>query len=281
VSEPRYPYLGAGVGLRREHFEDLFVSERPLDWVEVVSENVLRVGGRERWALGEARARWPVVPHGVNLNIGGPDPLDEAYLEQLAGLVAELDAPHFSDHLCYSRLGGVYLHELLPLPFSAEVVDHVAARIRAAEARVGRPFLLENPSFYAIMPGSDLGEAEVLTRIVEAADCGLLLDVNNVYVNSQNHGYDPVAFLDQLPLERVGYVHLAGHHHGDAAIIDTHGAAVPEPVWELFAALLERTGPVSTLVEWDQDVPPLDVLLDEADRARALLEAAGAQAVRP
>ncbi|RMG09520.1 MAG: DUF692 domain-containing protein [Planctomycetota bacterium] len=266
--------LGAGIGLRREFFEDLLASERRPDWLEIVSENFMGVGGRSRWALEECLGRWPVIPHGVNLNIGGPDPLDEAYLEGLSELVRRTDAPFFSDHFCYSRLGGVYLHELLPLPFNEEVIAHVVPRIRAVRDRVGRPFLLENPSYYEVMPGSTLDEAEVLTRIVEEADCGLLLDVNNVYVNAQNHGYDPVAFLDRLPLERVGYVHLAGHTPEPEAIIDTHGAAVPEPVWDLFAALLERTGPVSALVEWDHDIPPLDVVLDQADRARALLTAA-------
>jgi uncharacterized protein (UPF0276 family) len=268
---PKPDYLGAGVGLRREFFEDLFASERPVDWLEIVSENFMGVGGRSRWALEQALERWTVIPHGVNLNIGGPDPLDVRYLDELRALVERVDAPFFSDHLCYSRLAGVYLHELLPLPFHEDVIAHVARRIRRVQEHVGRPFLLENPSYYAVMPGSTLSEAETLTRVVEEADCGLLLDVNNVYVNAQNHGYDAEAFLDELPLERVGYVHLAGHTHEPEAIIDTHGAAVPEPVWDLFRALLERTGPVSALIEWDHDIPPLDVVLDQADRARSIL----------
>lgn len=265
------PYLGAGIGLRREHFETLPASERELDWLEVTPENFMRCGGRNRHALERCRERWPVVPHGVSLNVGGLDPLDGEYLDGLRDLCARLDAPLFSDHLCYSRVGGVYLHDLPPLPFNEESVEHVVPRIREARDRVGRPFLLENASYYAVMPGQTLDEAAFLTRVVQAADCGLLLDVNNVYVNSQNHGYDPFDFLDALPLERVHQVHLAGHEVRADVIVDTHGAAVPEPVWRLYEYLLSRTGPVTTLVEWDQDIPPLEDLLAQADRARRLL----------
>ena len=269
------PYLGAGIGLRRELFDAVLATERRLDWLEVISESFMTLGGRPRRVLERCRERWPVIPHGVSANLGGADPLDEEYLTRLTALLERLDAPFFSDHLCYSRLGGTYLHELLPLPFREDAAEHTAARIRAVVARVGRPFLLENPSYYAVMPGSDLDEATFLREVLERADCGLLLDVNNVYVNAQNHGYDPRAFLDALPLERVGQVHLAGHQAGPVALIDTHGSAVPEPVWALFQELLDRTGPVTTLVEWDNDIPSLDAVLDEADRARAMLQRVG------
>lgn len=265
------PYLGAGIGLRREHFEALPVTQRALDWVEITPENFMRHGGRNRRALARCRGRWPVVPHGVSLNLGGLDPLEDAYLDDLRALCAWLDAPFFSDHLVYSRVGGVHLHDLLPLPMNDETVAHVVPRLAAARERVGRPFLLENPSYYEVMPGSTLDEATFLTRVLEAADCGLLLDVNNVWVNAQNHGYDPFDFVDALPLARVGQVHLAGHEVRDGVIIDTHGAAVPDPVWRLFEYVLSRTGPVTTLVEWDQDVPAVEVVLAQADRARHLL----------
>jgi uncharacterized protein (UPF0276 family) len=173
-------------------------------------------------------------------------------------------------------LGGVYLHDLVPLPFCKDMVDRVAERIREASDRIGRPFLLENPTYYVVMPGQEMSEAEFLTRIVEKADCGLLLDINNVYVNGQNHGYDDVAFLDELPLDRVGYTHMAGHTRRPVAIIDTHGAAVADPVWALYRAFLEKIGrPVSTVIEWDSDIPSLDEVLDQADIAREALAEVG------
>ncbi len=263
--------LGAGIGLRREFYARLPETSRALDWVEIIPENFLTLGGRPQRTLDACVERWPTLPHGVALNIGGPEPLDEDYLRRLEALVARVDAPFFSDHLCYSRLGGAYLYDLLPLPFSEEAVEHVVPRVREVKERVGRPFLLENPSYYARMPGGTLGEAAFLRHVVEEADCGLLLDVNNVYVNARNHGYDPRAFVDALPLERVVQLHLAGHERLPDVLIDTHGAAICDDVWALYRYVLERTGPVSTLVEWDQDIPSLDAVLDEADRARAVL----------
>lgn len=266
-----WPFLGAGVGLRREHFDELPGTARTLDWLEVTPENHL-AGGWAARALERCAARWPIAVHGVSLDLGGSDPLDPAYLAHLKALCDRVDAPHFSDHLVWSRLDGTYLHDLLPLPFREDVAVHVAGRIEEAREAVGRPFLLENPSWYALMPGSELDEAAFLGSVLERADCGLLLDVNNVVVNAANHGYDARAFVDALPLERVAYVHLAGHHVRDDGVrIDTHGAPVPDPVWALFEHLLARTGPVSTLLERDQDVPSVDVLLDECDRARAAL----------
>ena len=250
------PYLGAGIGLRREFYAELPGTERRLDWVEIIPENFLTFGGRSQAALDATRERWRVLPHGTALNVGGPDPLDDEYLEKLAALVKRLDAPFFSDHLCYSRLDGVYLHDLLPLPFTEAAVEHVVPRVREVMRRIERPFLLENPSYYARMPGQTLDEAAFLRAVVEEADCGLLLDVNNVYVNAQNHGYDPRAFIDALPLERVVQVHLAGHERTERAVIDTHGAPVPAPVWDALplpaledgpAQLARRVGPAHPL----------------------------------
>lgn len=270
----RYPYLGAGVGMRRPHYEELLTCERRLDWLEVVSENFMCFGGRVARTLDRTRARFPIVPHGVALDVGGAEEPDPDYLTRLRRLAERVDAPFVSDHLCFTRVAGSYSHELLPLPFREEVVEAVARRARAIQEAVGRPLLLENPSYYVTMPGQEMDEATFLSEIVERADCGILLDVNNLYVNATNLGYEGVAFLDALPLERVGYVHLAGHRVEERALIDDHASAVPQPVWDLFQALLERRGPVSALVEWDQSIPSLDVLLDEADKARALLEAA-------
>jgi hypothetical protein len=267
--------LGAGIGLRREFQDALPRTTRALDWVEIIPENHLLHGGRARRALEACAERWTVIPHGVGLNVGGPDPLDEDYLTRLTALIERLDAPFFSDHLCFSRLGGEYLHDLLPLPFNEEVVEYVVPRVREVMARVGRPLLLENPSYYARMPGGTLAEADFIRHVVEEADCGLLLDVNNVWVNARNHGYDPRAFVDALPLERVGQVHLAGHERRPDVLVDTHGAPVCEDVWALYRYVLERTGPVSTLIEWDQFIPSLDAVLDEADQARGALDAVG------
>ena len=264
--------LGAGIGLRREFYDTLPLTERTLDWVEVIPENFLTFGGRAQRVLDACAERWDVLPHGVGLNIGGPDPMDEDYVTRLTALVKRLDAPFFSDHLCYSRLGGVYLHDLLPLPFNEEAVEHVVPRVREVMARVGKPFLLENPSYYARMPGGTLAEADFLRHVAEQADCGLLLDVNNVYVNAENHRYDPRAFLEALPLERVVQVHLAGHFRREDVIIDTHGEAVCDAVWDLYRYVLERTGPVSTLIEWDQDIPSMEAVLDQADLARRALD---------
>jgi uncharacterized protein (UPF0276 family) len=263
--------LGAGIGLRREFYDELPLTERTVDWLEIIPENFMSLGGRSQRVLDACAERWRVLPHGVGLNIGGPDALDEEYITRLTALVKRLDAPFFSDHLCYSRLGGVYLHDLLPLPFNEEAVEHVVPRVREVTARVGRPFLLENPSYYARMPGGTLAEADFLRQVAEQADCGLLLDVNNIYVNSQNHGYDPRAFVDALPLERVVQIHLAGHEREPDVVIDTHGAPVCDDVWTLYRYVVQRTGPVSTLIEWDQDIPSLSAVLDQADLARGIL----------
>lgn len=264
--------LGAGIGLRRSFYETLPATERTVDWLEIIPENFLSLGGRARHTLDACSERWTLLSHGVGLNIGGPDPLDEDYVTRLSALVKELDMPFFSDHLCYTRLGGVYLHDLLPLPFSEEAVEYVVPRVREVMARVGRPFLLENPSYYAKMPGGTLEEATFLRHVVEQAGCGLLLDVNNIYVNAQNHGYDPRAFVDALPLERVVQIHVAGHTRYPDVIIDTHVGPVPGDVWSIYRYVVERTGPVSTLIEWDQDIPSLEAVLDEADQARAVLK---------
>lgn len=274
-----YPYLGAGIGLRRDHYAELKETERALDWLEFISENYMHHGGHHRRMLNLAAERWPLIPHGVSLDIGGQLEPSEDYLEDLSALAAELEAPFVSDHLCLSRVGGVYTHELIPIPYRHEVVELVARRARTIQERVGRPLLLENATYYVEMPGAEMDEAEFLTRIVGESGCGLLLDVNNTYVNSVNHGFDPRAFLERIPLEAVGYVHLAGHRTEERALIDDHGSAVPEPVWELYRFLLERTGPLTTLVEWDANLPDLDRVLDEADKARAILAEFGAEPV--
>lgn len=273
---------GIGVGLRRPYARELLETQRRVDWVEVTPENWVFSGGWRRRTLEACAERWPMVSHSVSLDVGGDGPLDDAFLAAVARLNERLDAPFWSDHLCYSAVGGAPLHDLLPLPFTDEAVEHVAARAAECRRRAGLPLVLENATFYAHMPGAEMDEAEFLARTLEASGCGLLLDVNNVYVNSLNHGFDPAAFLARLPLERVRQLHVAGHTVEEGVVIDTHIGPVIDPVWRLYEETLRRAGRlIPTLVEWDQEIPPLDVVLDEVDRARACaVRALGPEAAR-
>lgn len=260
---------GVGLGLRRAFARDLLGSARTVDWIEVTPENWLRFGGARRRLLEECLERWPAVSHSVSLSVGGPDPLDDSLLQALAALCRRTSAPFFSDHLCYSGVNGAPLHELLPLPFSEEAAAHVAQRARIAQDRVGVPLVLENATFYAHMPGGTMDEGAFLRAVIDQSGCDLLLDVNNVYVNCKNHGGDPYAFIDAVPLERVRQLHVAGHTVKQSVIIDTHIGPVIDEVWALYRHTLQRAGRlIPTLIEWDQDIPPVDVVLDEVDAAR-------------
>lgn len=269
------PIEGIGVGLRREFAEELLATERRVDWIEITPENWMFFGGQRRRTLDAAAERWPISPHAVSLSIGGLDPLDEVFLEAMARLCRDVEAPWWSDHLCYSSIGGRPLHDLLPLPFTDEAVAWSGCRAREVQRRIEAPLLLENATFYAHMPGATMDEAAFLSATLEAGDCGMLLDVNNVYVNGRNHGFDPFAFLDRMPMERVRQIHVAGHTLVGDTIIDTHIGPVIDEVWALYRHAIARAGRlVPTLVEWDQDIPPLDAVLDELDRARVHAEAA-------
>ncbi|NUN14866.1 MAG: DUF692 domain-containing protein [Myxococcales bacterium] len=242
--------------------------------MEIVSENYMGFGGRPMFVLDRCAEHMPILPHGVNLSIGSPDPLCTDYLTKLKSLCDKIHAPFWSDHCCYSSAGNVYFHDLLPLPFSEEAARHVARRAKQAMDYVERPLALENISYYAKMPYSSMQEAEFLTAVLEDADCGLLLDINNVYVNCQNHGEDPNLFLDSIPLSRVVQVHLAGHRDEGWLRIDDHGSAVSAPVWALYAELVRRIGPITTVVEWDNQIPELSVLIQQAEIARETAKAA-------
>ena len=261
---------GIGIGLRRDYADELLATERRVDWLEVTPENWVFYGGKKRRLFEACMERWPLVSHSVSLSIGGLDPLDAPLLDETRALCKRAAAPFFSDHLCYSGVRGRPLHDLLPLPFADEVVAHVAARVRETESRVEAKLLLENATFYAHMPGSTMDEAAFLGAVIEAAGCDLLLDVNNVYVNSLNHGFDARGFIDRMPMDRVREIHLAGHTLVGDTIIDTHIGPIIDPVWDLYRYTIARAARlVPTLIEWDQEIPPLDVVLDEADRARA------------
>ncbi len=269
---PPRPPSGVGVSLRREHYDAILATSRRVDWLEIQPENFMGKGGRTRHVLDTVAERWPMAAHGVALSLGGPDPFPSDYLEPLEALLRHIDAPWFSEHLSYASAAGQVFHDLLPLPFSAAAIDHVSDRIRQLRARVEAEVLVENISYYATMPGSDRTEGAFVTQVVEQAEAGLLLDVNNVYVNAKNHGLDPEEALRSLPLQATRQIHLAGHRrHGDV-LIDDHGSAVCDDVWALFEQALAITGRVPVLIEWENRVPSLDRVLDEADRARAILD---------
>ncbi len=291
VATPRQasPSLGFGVGLRRPHFQAITADPAGVDFVEIVVENFLGFGGPARAALEAMAAQRPVVMHGLGLSIGSPDPLDLAYVDALNQLAADTGARWTTDHLSYSSAFGVEYHDLLPLPFTEAAVEHVVRRVELVQARLDVPFALENPSYYLahpVAPGQGgMTEAEFVRRVVTEANCGLLLDVNNVYVNAHNHGYDPRAFIDTMPLDRVIQLHVAGHVRarelgpdtaalvestGDDLLIDTHGAPIADPVFDLLAYTLERTGPVSVLLERDHAIPSYDDLRAENERVRAV-----------
>jgi uncharacterized protein (UPF0276 family) len=275
------PYLGHGVGLRPPHFPRLRDGTARVDWFEAISENYMIPGGRPLAALERARAQGPVVLHGVSLSIGSTDPLDEAYLAALRALAARIEPAWISDHLCWSGVGGHHAHDLLPLPYTEEALAHVVRRIAAVQERLGRQILVENVSTYLTFAHSTLAEWEFLGAVAEQADCGLLLDVNNVYVSATNHGFDPAAYLAGLPAGRVGQIHLAGHTDMGTYLFDTHDGPVIERVWDLYRQAVRRFGRVSTLVEWDDRIPELEVVCAEAERARAVEAGvlAGADAV--
>ncbi len=264
--------LGTGVGLRARHYADFLDSEPPVDWIEVHSENYFGEGGYDRHVLLRVRERYPVSLHGVGLGLGSAVPLDEAHLEKLARLVDCMEPFLVSEHLCWGALPGRHLNDLLPLPYTAEALGLLAERVSRVQDRLRRQLLVENISAYLRFRASEMAEGEFIAELARRTGCGVLLDVNNLYVNEVNHGVSALAVMDALPRGCVREIHLAGFHAGEHCLIDTHGARVSEPVWRLYDAALDRFGRVPTLVEWDTDIPELSVLLGEAHRAAAVQE---------
>ena len=270
------PYLGVGVGLRSPHYPDILQRAQQgrlgVDWFEALSENYLVPGGRPLRMLDAVREYAPMALHGVSLNIGSTDRLDDAYLEQLGRLADRVEARWISDHLCWTGVGGHNLHDLIPLPYTEATVRHVASRVEQVQERLGRRIALENVSSYLSYAADEMSEWEFLKEIAERADCGILLDVNNVFVSAHNHGFDAECYLGAIPAERVFQIHLAGHSESGPLLIDTHDHPVRDEVWQLYEWTLRQTGPVSTLIEWDDDIPSYETLVQEADRARSILE---------
>lgn len=266
------PRLGAGIGLRRQHFAEIIEGQPAVRWFEVIPENFIGRGGFVADALRQIAGSYRLVGHGVGLSIGSTDPLDMEHLRKLRAFCDAIESPWYSDHLCFTMVDHVNLNDLIPLPFTEEAVENVASRVRIVQHELERPFLLENVTYYAAPSRSQMSEAEFITRILEAADCGLLLDVSNVVLNSKNQDYDPVAFLDQVPMERVVQLHLAGFEaHGDV-LLDTHARPVSDETWALYREVIRRIGPSSALVEWDAEIPSLARLLQEAGMAQRLMD---------
>ncbi len=264
------PYLGFGLGLRPTHYESILNDSPAIDWFEILSENYLIPGGKPLHCLDRVRSRYPLVMHGVSLSIGSHDPLNRDYLGQLKALASRIEPAWISDHLCWTGVGGINAHDLLPLPYTEEAINHVVARLNQVQEFLGRRILLENVSSYVTYPESEMSEWEFLREIAARADCLILLDINNIYVSSVNHEFDPHAYLDAIPVERVWQFHLAGHqNHGDY-IIDTHDEPVIDPVWELYERAVRRFGRVSTMIERDDNIPPLAELLAELNHARQI-----------
>lgn len=265
---------GFGLGLRTDHYLD-FVERRPaVDWLEIISENYMVPGGKPLHYLDTIRRDYPMVMHGVSLSIGGTDPLDRDYLRGLRHLIDRVQPGWVSDHLCWTGVDQHNLHDLLPLPYTEAALRHLVDRVQQVQEFLGRNILLENVSSYVAYAADEMPEWEFVAELARRADCHLLFDVNNVYVSSRNHGFDPHVYVDAMPVERVRQIHLAGHEdHGDF-VIDTHDHPVRDDVWDLYRYTIARMGAVPTMIERDDRIPPLDDLLAELAQARALAESA-------
>jgi len=266
-----HPDLGFGVGLRTVHFNHILQSKPNVEWFEIISENFMDSQGRPRYVLEQIAERYSLVMHGVSLSIGSTDPLNFNYLSKLKKLAGAINARWISDHVCWTGVCGLNAHDLLPIPMNEETLDHLVSRIRTVQDFLERPIVLENPSSYVTFANSTMTEWEFLSRMAEEADCGLLLDVNNVYVSSFNHDFDPLEYIQSVPHQRVVQFHLAGHTNCGTHLVDTHDGYVVDEVWELYRRAHELTGGASTLLEWDANIPPFPVLHAEVLKARQWL----------
>ncbi|MGQ5524084.1 MNIO family bufferin maturase [Chitinimonas sp. PSY-7] len=270
MNAPKTPSPAFGLGLRPDHYQDLLAAPGCVDWLEALSDNYLVPGGRPLHFVDRLRIDYPMALHGVAMSLGGTDPLDATYLKSLRALVNRLEPMWVSDHLCWTGVDGVKLHDLLPLPYTEAVITHVTERISRVQDAIGQRMLIENVSSYLSYSIDEMPEWEFLTEVARRADCLLLLDVNNVYVSSVNHQFDPLAYLAAIPTERVRQIHLAGHANRGQYLIDTHDTPVPPAVWDLYRVAAKRFPGVATMIERDDNIPPLATLLEELDIARAI-----------
>jgi uncharacterized protein (UPF0276 family) len=272
---------GVGIGLRVPHYQHILEKKPVVDWFEIISENYMIDGGRPLAILDQILEQYKVVQHGVSMYFGSPQPLNLEHLKRLKSLVRRTGTPWLSDHLCWGSVDGRYTHDLLPLPYTWEAAKVAADNIRRVQDYVEVPVVLENVSSYAEFHDSEMTEWEFLTEVVERADCGILLDVNNIYVSSINHEFDPFEYVDYIPAERVAQMHIAGHSRYERFILDTHDHPVIDPVWKLYERALSRTGPTATLLEWDDRIPPFKEVHNEALKACKYLDAVTASAREP
>jgi len=261
---------GFGLGLRTPHYEAVLNEPHAIDWLEVITENYLVPGGKPLDYLERIRRRFPLVMHGVSLSIGSTDPVDFEYLAQVRALAARIEPHWISDHLCWTGIEGRNLHDLLPLPYTEEALASVVGRVGQVQDALGRQILLENVSSYLTYRASDMSEWEFLREVAQRADCAILLDINNIYVSSINHGFDPLTYLQSMPKDRVRQFHLAGHSDLEGHLIDTHDHPIVEPVWDLYCAAVAQFGPVPTMIERDDNIPALGELVAELQIAREL-----------
>jgi uncharacterized protein len=265
---------GVGIGLRIPHYRHILEQKPVVDWFEVISENYMVDGGRPMTVLDRILDQYRVVQHGVSMYFGSADPLNREHLRRLKTLARRTNTPWLSDHLCWGSVDGRYTHDLLPMPYTFEAARITAEKIRQVQDFVEVPVVVENVSSYAEFHMSQMTEWEFLNEVVELADCGILLDVNNIYVSSQNHGFNPRTYVDAVPAERVAQIHIAGHSKFEKYTLDTHDHPVLDPVWDLYARAIERCGPTATLLEWDDNIPSFDEVHAEALKANRYLEAA-------
>ena len=263
---------GVGVGLRSPHYQTILEQQPAVPWFEVLIDNYMNEGGYPLYYLEQISEHYPLSFHGVGLSLGGLDTLDENYLARLKQLMERFQPELVSDHLCWTSHNGIHSNDLLPMPYTPEAVKHVAERIDAVQNYLGRRILVENVSSYMRYQCSEYSEAEFFAEVVETADCDILCDVNNIYVSASNHDFDPLLYLDKLPKERIKEMHLAGFEDQGSFLLDTHGEAVHEPVWELYVKALELFGPVPTLIEWDTNLPEFEILLSERAKAEQFLQ---------
>ncbi|MDJ0880344.1 MAG: DUF692 domain-containing protein [Gammaproteobacteria bacterium] len=271
TSKNNKPFLGFGLGLRSDHYQEI-IDQQPkeIDWFEIISENYMIDGGKPLYFLDKIRQDYPMVMHGVSMSIGSTDPLNMEYLQQLKNLIDRVEPIWFSDHLCWTGVDHKNMHDLLPLPYTEEAVNHIADRIGQVQDFIGRQMLIENLSSYITYTTDAMTEWEFLSAVCEKADCNILLDVNNIYVSSYNHHFDPLEYLKGVPAERVWQHHLAGHENNGNLIIDTHDHPIIDPVWDLYDKTAALLGPVSTMIERDGNIPPLADVIAELNRAREI-----------
>jgi len=266
---------GVGIGLRSPHYQDILTNKPAVPWFEVLSDNYLNPGGMPLYYLEQIRQDYPVNLHGVGMSLGSTDPLNLDYLLRLKRLAQRIEPAYISDHLAWISVNGCYLNDLMPLPYTEEVMEHLAKRILQVQEFLGRQILLENPSLYLTFTESTMSEWAFIQGLLEKADCYLLLDINNVYVSATNQGFDSFDYLNALPANRIKEIHLAGYEEREDYLFDTHGYPVHNPVWKLYQGALERFGAVPTLIEWDTDIPDFEVLMAEASKAQQQLAKVG------